>query len=479
MALPAPLVLLAVILSLCHLSKASGPVDCDADSLLQTVANKPSRGGRPNDAPPDWFTKEVEAIRLDGSDAVFSTQGLWDGISQWDAQNPDNTFFNSDETANEVMLAAFLGNVAQETGGLVFASELAPPDFSSPCTIESGNCAADYGIYFGRGALQVTCWGGTYCANYADTAEVYGISDMETNPDQVATNPTLAWGSAIVFWMTNEGVGSNGPAAKWPPQNNFGGTYATINGALECPPANPEGVDDSRVANRIKNFENACAAVGLDCSGFNMTCPSSGGSSGTCSANPDWACTWNGDCGSSGVCNIDANAGACAGQDWTCFSDSDCGQSGPCHLPANKGTCTDGGADCWQDEDCQSGSCSLPNLATCYGNSDWGCRKDSDCGSSGPCTLNPPGSGTCQGNSEWACWADGDCGSSGPCELPTTAGVCDKVDWACRSDSDCGTNGPCWINPGPTGVPGKCQGQTDWKCYSDFDCGSSAPCVAP
>lgn len=300
---------------------------------------------------------------------------------------------------------------------------------------------------------------------------------METNPDQVATNPTLAWGSAIVFWMTNEGVGSNGPAAKWPPKQNFGGTYATINGALECPPANTQGVNDHRVANRIKNFENACAAVGLACSSFTMTCPS-GSSSGTCSEKTEWACTWNGDCGSYGVCNIDANAGVCAKQDWQCFQDKDCGSSGPCHLPANKGTCADGGADCWQDGDCESGSCQLGNLATCSGKQEWGCRKDTDCGDYMPCTLNPPGHGICKSNSDWACWTEGDCGSSGPCDLPA-AGVCDKVDWACRSDQDCGDKGPCWISPGPTGVPGKCQVQTAWKCYSDFDCGQSGPCVAP
>merc|ERR1712107_612574 len=142
------------------------------------------------------------------------------------------------------------------------------------------------------------------------------------------------------------------------------------------------------------------------------------------------------------------------------------------------GTCSDGGADCWQDEDCQSGTCQLGNLATCYGKPEWGCRKDTDCGKYGPCTLNPPGHGTCKRHSDWACWANGDCGSSGPCDLPA-AGVCDKADWACRSDQDCGDKGPCWINPGPTGVPGKCQAQAAWKCYSDFDCGQYGPCVAP
>mmetsp|Transcript_57143 Transcript_57143/g.102695 ORF Transcript_57143/g.102695 Transcript_57143/m.102695 type:complete len:498 (-) Transcript_57143:170-1663(-) len=428
-------------------------------------------------SPPDWFNKQVASI----TDAaalsdIFSSQGLWDSIQTWDLANPSSPYITENQTANQIMLAAFLGNVAQETGNLRYSVELAPPDYTTPCTIASGNCAADYGIYFGRGALQVTCWGGSYCANYKDVATVYGITDMETNPDQVATNPVLAWGSAVVFWMTNAGAGGVGPAAKWPSQKSFGGTYAAINGALECPPANTQGVNDPRVAHRIESFEKAAAANGLDVSSFVMTCPASTG--GVCSGNPDWACKWDGDCGSSGVCNIAANAGVCALQDWKCFSDSDCGQSGPCNLPANKGSCTVGGADCWKDSDCASGTCSLPNLATCHGNAEWGCRKDSDCGQSGPCQVNPPGNGKCKNNPGWACWVSSECGSSDSCLLPYD-GLCDKENWGCRQDSDCGQGGPCWVNPGPTGVPGVCEGNRAWACTSDFDCGQSKPCVAP
>eukprot|EP00656_Telonema_subtile_P034187 TRINITY_DN3830_c0_g1_i1.p1 TRINITY_DN3830_c0_g1~~TRINITY_DN3830_c0_g1_i1.p1 ORF type:complete len:493 (-),score=104.18 TRINITY_DN3830_c0_g1_i1:97-1575(-) len=437
------------------------------------------------DSPPDWFNAEVASIRDPSSAAVFATQGLWDAIQGWDQKHPDAPFFGSDDTANKIMLAGFLGNVAQETGQLKYATELAPPSYNSPCTVASGNCAQNYGTYFGRGALQVTCWGGTYCANYEDVASAYGITDMQTNPDQVATNPELAWGSAIVFWMTNPGVDSVGPAYKWLAKNSFGGTYATINGALECPPpvgSNSQGVQDSRVANRIKHFEAACTAAGVDCSKFEMTCPAIS-ARGTCAKNKDWACAWNGDCGESGPCNLASNMGHCSKKDWKCYSDADCGDptvNGQCDLPANKGSCkADTAKDCWRDAECGAGGCVLPNLATCHGNPAFGCRKDSDCGQVGPCQLNPPGMGKCDTHSDWACWLDSDCGSSGKCKLPVS-GVCDKNAWGCRSDSDCGENGPCWVNPGPTGVPGVCSKSKQTKCYVDLDCGKDqGPCVAP
>jgi hypothetical protein len=411
-------------------------------------------------APPSWFAPMVQAITSPTGtpNPVFTVDGLWEAISSWDSANPSNSFMLSDNISlSQARLAAFLGNVAQETGGLVFATELAPPDYTSPCTIASGNCSSNYGIYFGRGALQVTCWGGSYCSAYGDVAAVYGITDMETNPDQVATNPKLAWGSAVVFYMTNTGVNSWGPAVKWLSKSSFGGTYATINGALECPPTNTQGVNDSRVANRIKNFYAACAAAELDCSAFVTSCPTSP-QEGTCSLQ-NWPCQWDGDCiGGGGVCNIAANQGVCAAQTgWSCWADADCGLSGPCHLPATKGTClTSSGTDCWRDSDCpnaQTQSCSLPNLSLCALNHSWGCRKDTDCGQSGPCMIGRQP--TCS-QQNWPCWSDIDChGGGGTCGALPMTGTCNLQNWQCRNDADCGSNGPCWVNPGPTGVPTK------------------------
>lgn len=206
---------------------------------------------------------------------MFTNDGLYQAINEFDlfaSANQKPTFFTDDDTVNKIRLAALLGNVRQETGQLQFNVELAPPAYSQPCTIASGLCAPSYGIYFGRGALQMTCWGGVYCSAYADTATFYGITDMETNPDQMASNPVLAWGSAVIYFMTNTGYGNQGPAVNWIAKHSFGGTYATINGGLECV-ENSAGISDTRVSHRIDGFLKACAAANVDCSGYDLKCP--------------------------------------------------------------------------------------------------------------------------------------------------------------------------------------------------------------
>ena len=78
--------------------------------------------------------------------------------------------------------------------------------------------------------------------------------------------------------MGNKGV-SGYEAYTWLSMNSFGGTYETINGALECPPGNtatpPTSGKCKRVANQINNFEKACVAAGPGCSQFVMNCPTS------------------------------------------------------------------------------------------------------------------------------------------------------------------------------------------------------------
>ena len=213
----------------------------------------------------------------------------------------------SDE--DKYMLAAFLGNVAQETGELRYTTELAPPDYAQPCTLST--CGSSYGKFWGRGALQVTCWGGNPCSAYQDVVSNGYISSLD-DIDQISTDPAAAWGSGLVFWMSNTGVGAKGPAAKYVAQKCFGGTYAVINGAIEC----PAGTLDSRVANRIKNFEAAASAMGVDVSSWTMTCPGAGPSPSPPSGNMFCGASW-----------ADANtkcATACDGTDAACASGEHC-----------------------------------------------------------------------------------------------------------------------------------------------------------
>jgi len=398
---------------------------------------------------PKWFEDEVAAIRVADSASVFTTKGLWDGIQEYDKANPEHAFFGNDENINKVQLAAFLGNVAQETGGLKYPQEL-DHKTNEPCSIKKGNCAEKYGKYFGRGALQVTCWEGQLCANYLDLEKVFGVKDIANNPGQVATNPLLAWGSAILYWTTNKGFGTLGPASKYPPMKDFGGTYATINGGQECPPptgGNPMGVKDPRVANRIAQFKKACKAADIDCDNYNDECPVV--KLGICDKKHTWDCQNDADCGDMKPCIFvpkdqlpenKYNQKTCSNTADSCTADSDCGT--PVFCGPLQGKCSNNPSkDCKDDSECGSIKCNCQKVEKrCKAHNDWGCGKDEDCGdpaSGAKCLEFCASGGLCSNHPDWGCKVASDCGDVGYCGVPKGDRCSNHPDWACKAASDC------------------------------------------
>lgn len=69
--------------------------------------------------------------------------------------------------------------------------------------------------------------------NYIDAGAALGV-DLCASPDLVATDASVAWGTAIWFWMAN--TGSTGVTAHSyvTDSNSFGGSLKTINGGSEC-----------------------------------------------------------------------------------------------------------------------------------------------------------------------------------------------------------------------------------------------------
>jgi hypothetical protein len=306
---------------------------CVERLVLGAPAPTPTPDALP-DCPSEWsFVNDIPWV---SSSTLYTPQGLCAAIKKWNDKNPSNLFFGSDQTQNKYQLAAFLGNSAQETGEGKYGAELcdgmggcgtAKP--GSPCGSEGTCCEKTYGNYFGRGSLQVTCWqcttackagctpqplpcgnAGCVCANYQDVVTQGFISSL-SDIDQIATDPVAAWGSGIIYWMSNLGVGSK-PATQWVSQQNFGGTYQTINGGCECdaeaiceaksesdcsgsstPPGTPasscisnhtckwnskakggKGVCmDDRVEPRVNGFLTACAKFSIDCSAWQTSCP--------------------------------------------------------------------------------------------------------------------------------------------------------------------------------------------------------------
>jgi putative chitinase len=145
---------------------------------------------------------------------------------------------------NLLRAAAFLAQIAHESGELRFMEELwGPTDaqkrYEPPGTLAArlGNTQAGDGKrYKGRGPIQVTG-----CANYKRYGDLLGL-DLISKPEQAAT-PTIGLSIAGMFWRTN---GLNALAEL----GDFREITRRINGGFN-------GLDD-----RLKYYERAKAALG-------------------------------------------------------------------------------------------------------------------------------------------------------------------------------------------------------------------------
>ncbi|MGZ3418201.1 MAG: glycoside hydrolase family 19 protein [Polyangiales bacterium] len=165
---------------------------------------------------------------------------------------------STDDQKREI--AAFLANVAHETGYLVYVEEIAKADYT------------DYGIgctpapgkrYYGRGPIQIS-WNYNYCAA---SQSIFGDPNvLREDPDRVARDAWVAWATGIWFWMTEAGAGSFTAHAGITDGHGFGETIRTINGGLECGGKNP-----TQVNSRIDAYKKFCGMLGVD-PGANLGC---------------------------------------------------------------------------------------------------------------------------------------------------------------------------------------------------------------
>ncbi|KAI5080459.1 hypothetical protein GOP47_0003642 [Adiantum capillus-veneris] len=133
-------------------------------------------------------------------------------------------------------LAAFFAHVSHETGGGCFKDE------------EGNNDR-----YHGRGPIQLTGR-----ANYQAAGDYLKV-DLVDNPDRVAKDPTLAFKTAIWFWMIAQAPG--GTCHSVLNSQGFGATTRIING-IECNSGNrPEQAD------RVDLFQTFCGKLGVSYSG--------------------------------------------------------------------------------------------------------------------------------------------------------------------------------------------------------------------
>jgi len=154
-----------------------------------------------------------------------------------------------DLAARKREAAAFLANVAHESGGFQYAEELICANgawMTNPdCSVYISNGIS----YHGRGAIQLS-----YLSNYRAASRAL-CADLVANPDQVATNPELAMGTAIWFWMQggrcHQIITNNG---------GFGATVNAING-IECSSMDPVRIGQWN--DRLALFTSITAAMGI------------------------------------------------------------------------------------------------------------------------------------------------------------------------------------------------------------------------
>jgi predicted chitinase len=158
---------------------------------------------------------------------------------------------SNDDKKREV--AAFLANVAHETGYLVYVEEIAKGDY----TDWGASCAPAPGKrYFGRGPIQIS-WNYNYCAA---SQSIFGDPNvLREDPDRVAREAWVAWATGIWFWMTSTGAGSYTAHAGITGGHGFGETIRTINGSLECGGKNP-----TQVNSRVDAYKKFCSMLGVD-----------------------------------------------------------------------------------------------------------------------------------------------------------------------------------------------------------------------
>lgn len=160
------------------------------------------------------------------------------------------------EQQNRQEMAAFLGQIAHESDQLRAQREYKKENWDKYCrSSDSFGCAPNQ-QYFGRGPIQLS-WNYQYKAAGA----ALGL-DLWADPDLVARDPTVAWRTALWYWMTQPGE------SRWSPHQalrqglGYGATTRAINGPLECDkPGHPDVL--RKLKRRIDFYQHASELFGV------------------------------------------------------------------------------------------------------------------------------------------------------------------------------------------------------------------------
>ncbi|MEU4693791.1 glycoside hydrolase family 19 protein [Actinoplanes sp. NPDC023714] len=186
----------------------------------------------------------------------YTYAGLIDAVKKF----PAFTRTGSD-TVKKQEAAAFLANVNHESGGLVYVEEINQANWPLYCDRNQPyGCPAGQSAYHGRGPIQLS-WN----FNYKAAGDALGI-DLLNNPDRVKNEASVAYQTAVWYWMTQRGPGTMTPHDAMVNGRGFGETIRSINGSLECNGGNP-----AQVQSRINAYNRFAGILGVS-PGGNLSC---------------------------------------------------------------------------------------------------------------------------------------------------------------------------------------------------------------
>lgn len=220
-----------------------------------------SGGGNPTTNPPGnssgFPVSEAQFNQMFPSRIGFYTYaGLLDAVRKF----PAFTTTGSD-TVKKQEAAAFLANINHESGGLRYVEEINQANWPLYCDrSQPYGCPAGQSAYHGRGPIQLS-WN----FNYKAAGDALGI-DLLNNPDRVKNEASVAYQTAVWYWMTQRGPGTMTPHDAIVNGRGFGETIRSINGSLECNGGNP-----AQVQSRVDAYNRFTAILGVT-PGGNLYC---------------------------------------------------------------------------------------------------------------------------------------------------------------------------------------------------------------
>ncbi|MEJ6000900.1 chitinase [Paucibacter soli] len=149
-------------------------------------------------------------------------------------------------------MAAFLANLAHESDSLQALREYNRANYDHYCDPARPPGCAPGRQYYGRGPIQLS-WN----FNYAEVGKVLGL-DLWSDPDLVVRDASVAWQTALWYWMTQAGPGRMSPHQAMVSGAGFGETVRAINGLIECD--RPQDAQaQAKLARRAEFYRRAAA----------------------------------------------------------------------------------------------------------------------------------------------------------------------------------------------------------------------------